>query len=296
MSYDRHRLMTDPARPSAELWRLAIGLVLCLVVWFALARGIVSVIGGIMQSEAFMELLTGVQSGRTPGGLLLMLALTGTLGLGAALVAETLHRRSPRSLFGPGAGFWRDFLRVLGAIAVLNLVVMLLPPWDLYGETQQGLAPRTWLLFLPVTLAVLLLQTGAEELFFRGYFQSQLAARVRHPAIWLGLPSLAFGLAHYAPAIYGDNALIVALWSVCFGLAAGDLTARAGNLGPAIALHFANNVLAIAVISLGGDMSGLALRHLPFGPEDTEAIAALLPVDLAMILVSWLVARLALRR
>ncbi|SMX33508.1 CPBP family intramembrane glutamic endopeptidase [Maliponia aquimaris] len=295
MSYARHRLMTDPARPSAELWRLVVGLVLCLVVWFGLARGVIAVLGSVMQADAYMDLLARLQTGTTPGALLLVLALTGTLGLGVLLVSETLHGRPAHSLFGPWPLFRRDFLRVLGAVAALNLVVLLLPPWDLYGETQAGLALNTWLLFLPTTLMAVLLQTGAEELFFRGYFQSQLAARLRHRAIWLGVPSLAFGLGHYMPEVYGDNALAVALWSVAFGLAAGDLTARAGNLGPAIALHFANNFLAFAVISLGGDMSGLALRQLPFGPEDSAAIAALLPVDLLMIGVSWLAARVALR-
>jgi membrane protease YdiL (CAAX protease family) len=173
--------------------------------------------------------------------------------------------------------------------------VLLLPPWDLLQQTRPGLPPGTWMLFLPTTLVVLLIQTGAEEIYFRGYFQSQLAARFRHPAIWLGVPSVAFGLGHYMPGVYGDNALAIALWSVGFGLAAADLTARAGNLGPAVALHFVNNLSAVAVISMSGDMSGLALRLLPFGPEDTQAIAALLPVDLAMILLSWLAARVALR-
>lgn len=295
MSYARHRLMTDPARASAEPWRLVLGLVLCVVVWFGLARGVIAVLGSVMPADAYIDLLARLQTGTTPGALLLVLALTGALALGVALVSETLHARPAPSLFGPWSAFRRDFLRVLGAVAALNLVVLLLPPWDLYGETLPGLALNTWLLFLPTTLVVVLIQTGAEELFFRGYFQSQLAARVRHPAIWLGLPSLAFGLGHYAPEVYGDNAPAVALWSVVFGLAAADLTARAGNLGPAIALHFVNNFAAFAVISLGGDMSGLALRQLPFGPEDTAAIAALLPVDLAMIGVSWLAARVALR-
>lgn len=295
MSYARHRLMTDPARPSAEAWRLLLGLVLCLVAWFGLARGVVAAIGGFMQPDAYMDLLERMQAGATPGSLLLVLALTGTLGLGVMLVSETLHRRPASSLFGPWPAFRRDFGRVFVAIAGLNLLFMLLPPWDLYGETLPGLALRSWLLLLPVTLAVVLMQVGAEELFFRGYFQSQLAARVRHPALWLGLPSIAFGLGHYMPEVYGDNAVKIALWSVAFGVAAGDLTARAGNLGPAIALHFVNNVMALTLVSLGGDMSGLALRQLPFGPEDTAAIAALLPVDLALIPVSWLAARVALR-
>lgn len=295
MSYRRHQMMTAPAGPSAELWRLAVGLVLCVVIWFGLARGIIAAMGSLMEGDAYLTLLERLQTGTTAGSLLLMLLLTGALGVGAMVVAETLHGRSGASLLGPLRLFRRDFLRVGGAMVVLNTAVLALPPWDFLSSTRPGLPVNTWLLFLPTTIVVLLIQTGAEEVFFRGYFQSQLAARLRHPAIWLGVPSLAFGMGHYVPGVYGENALMVAAWSVLFGLAAGDLTARAGNLGPALALHFVNNFMAFAVVSLGGDMSGLALRQLPFGPEDTEAIAALLPLDLAMIGVSWLAARLALR-
>ena len=75
-----------------------------------------------------------------------------------------------------------------------------------------------------------------------------------------------------------------------------DLTARSGSLGPAIAVHFCNNVSAILVVSLPDDLSGLALYLTPFGMQDTDALAAWLPVDFAMMLVFWLAARLAIRR
>ncbi|WP_417207879.1 CPBP family intramembrane glutamic endopeptidase [Antarctobacter sp.] len=295
MSYRRHQIMTAPAEPRAELWRLALGLVLCIVIWFGLARGIIALLGGVMAGDAYLTLLAGLQTGTTPGSLLLVLLLTGALGVGAMMVAQMLHDRRGISLLGPWRLFRWDFLRVAGALVVLNAAVLALPPWDLLTSTRPGLPLNTWLMVLPATLVVVFIQTGAEEVFFRGYFQSQLAARVRHPAIWLGLPSLAFGLGHYMPGVYGDNALMVAGWSVLFALAAADLTARTGNLGAAVALHFVNNVMVFALVSLGGDMSGLALRQLPFGPEDTGAIAALLPLDLAMIGVSWLTARVALR-
>ncbi|MGP6087820.1 lysostaphin resistance A-like protein [Antarctobacter jejuensis] len=295
MNYQRHRQMTDPGKARPELWRLCIGLVLAVVIWFGLARGLVAVLGSLMDQDAYLTLLEQLQSGTTPGALLFLLFLTGALAAGAMVVAEVLHDRPGLGLLGPWAQFRGDFLRVAGAIAVLNLIILILPPWDLVPETTPGLAPRDWMLFLPTTLAVLLIQTGAEEVFFRGYFQSQLAVRFRHPAVWLIVPSMVFGMGHYLPEVYGENALMVALWSVAFGLAAGDLTARTGNLGAAVALHFVNNFLAIAVVSLKGEMSGLALRQYPFGPEDVDAVGALLPFDLALIFLSWLAARVALR-
>lgn len=295
MSYRRHQIMTAAAAPRAELWRLALGLVACIVIWFGLVRGISALLRGLMQDDAFLTLMERMQTGTTPDGLLLTLALTGGLGVATMVVAETLHGRRGIGLLGPRVLFWRDFLRVSLVLMGLNAVVLLLPPWDFLTTTQPGLPLETWVLLLPVTLVVVFIQVGAEELFFRGYFQSQLAARLRHPAIWLGVPSIAFGLGHYLPEVYGDNAVMVALWSALFGLAAADLTARSGNLGAAVALHFVNNALVFALVSPRGDMSGLALRQLPFGPEDTAAMAALLPMDLAMVGLSWLAARVALR-
>ncbi|KUF10145.1 CPBP family intramembrane glutamic endopeptidase [Pseudoponticoccus marisrubri] len=296
MSYDRHALMTDPARPSAELWRLGLGLIVALAVMFGLARGIVAMLRTLLDPDRYLEIVAQLDRADTPLGLLGLLVLMGAMGAGTVVAAEMIHKRSAASLIGPPGLALRQFARVALALLLLNGAVALLPPWPLSQATEPGLDPRLWLALLPLTLLGLAIQTGSEELLFRGYLQSQLAARVAHPAVWIGLPSAAFALGHYAPGTYGDNALTIAAWSFGFGVAAADLTARAGTLGPAVALHMVNNFIAMALVSLQGDMSGLALYRFAFGPEDAAAVAALLPADLAMIGLSWLAARVALRR
>jgi len=130
---------------------------------------------------------------------------------------------------------------------------------------------------------------------FRGYLQQQLAARWNAPLIWMAVPSVLFGLAHY-DADAGSNAWLVVLWAIMFGLMMADLTARAGSLGPAIALHFVNNLMAMLLIGLPESLSGLALYHYPMGMDNEAAIRALLPLDVMFVVVSWLGARLAIRR
>ncbi|MBP0483157.1 CPBP family intramembrane glutamic endopeptidase [Sagittula salina] len=293
--YERHAVMTVPARASAEIWRLALGLFVAALVMFGLARGVMALIASLVSDETALGLSAALQTAETPTGLLLLLFLMGAMGAGALVAAEVVHKRAARSLFGPARLFWRQFLRVLVVLVVLNAAIALLPPWPLAEATEPGLPPTQWLALLPLTLIGLLLQTGSEELLFRGYFQSQLAARLKHPAIWLTVPSAAFAIGHYAPETYGSNAFAIALWAFLFGVVAADLTARAGSLGPAIALHLVNNFVAIALVAMQGDMSGLALMQLPFGPDDEAAVAAWLPVDLATMGVSWLAARLAIR-
>ncbi len=86
------------------------------------------------------------------------------------------------------------------------------------------------------------------------------------------------------------------LWATLFGLAAADLTARAGTLGPAIALHLVNNFNAIALAAPEGAFDGLALYTYPFSLASSEALIAWAPIDLMILFCSWLTARLALRR
>jgi len=161
---------------------------------------------------------------------------------------------------------------------------------------ERNLAAGTWVMFLPFAIIAVFVQVSAEEILFRGYIQQQLAARFRSPLIWILVPAGLFGLGHYMPQDAGENATLIALWAVVFGVLMADLTARSGTLGPAIAVHLANNVVAIVVVSLPDSLSGLSLFLAPFSMADADAVRTWLPVDFAMMFVSWLAARLALRR
>lgn len=293
MSYGPHHRLTDPARPRAELWRLVLGVCLALFVMLSLSRMVFTLARMLLDPDAYRAFADTLLDGTTPATLLILLGSMGFMGIGALVAARLIHHRSARSLFGPGA--LSQGLRVAGAMIVLTLAVALLPPWDTFTGTTRNLPFGLWLMLLPLSLTALLIQTGAEELFFRGYLQSQLAARFKHPVVWLTIPSALFALGHHAPAMFGDNALYVTLWAFAFGVAMADLTARSGSLGPAIAIHLVNNATAILLVSMQGELSGLALYHLPFGPGDSAQIRAVLPVDLALLGLSWLTARVALR-
>ena len=74
-----------------------------------------------------------------------------------------------------------------------------------------------------------------------------------------------------------------------------DLTARAGTLGPAIAVHLVNNASALIFVSLPDSLSGLSLYTVPYSMSDTEQLRAWLVVDFALMIVGWLAARVAIR-
>ncbi|NVO56270.1 CPBP family intramembrane metalloprotease [Rhodobacteraceae bacterium B1Z28] len=292
IAYSAHEQLVRTARARPELWRLLVGLVLIGLFITALNLVFIAVVAGLGPNDWAVEFLQGA----SPLAMLVLLSSFGFVTLGVAVVARQLHNRSLSSILGPYSQGLRQFWQVFRALLILGVLVAALPPYDMGAPLTQNMALSTWLFLLPFSAAAVLIQISSEEVLFRGYIQQSLAARFRSPVIWMGLPSVLFAAGHYAPAAAGDNALLIAAWSCLFGLLASDLTARAGTLGPAIALHFFNNVIALLLISLPGNLSGLALFLLPIDMADTEMLRPWLYVDFAVMLVCWLTARLAIRR
>ncbi|WP_114964506.1 CPBP family intramembrane glutamic endopeptidase [Alkalilacustris brevis] len=286
-----------PARRYPQLWRLLAGLVVIGVVHVAWSA-LVMLGAGLMIGRGLIAAPPGGLSretiGASPGMMLMLLATFAGMGIGTVLAARLLHRRGLRSLIGPGRTALRHFLGGAALILAVNLLALaaLVDP----AAPEPALPMRLWLALLPLALLGVLVQTGAEELVFRGYLQQQLAARFSSTLVWMLLPSLAFGMLHYEPGQMGANAWPVVAITALFGLIAADLTARAGTLGLAWGLHFSNNLFALLLLSPQGDLSGLALYRMPFGADDTETMPLLLAFDAVLLLAIWAICRLALRR
>lgn len=290
--YRPHERLVAPAQPTAAPGWLVAGVGLILLVFMVLNLIYLWVLQALPDWPMLRHELS---DGTTPRALWLILLGFLPLLAALALVLRVLHRRPLFGLLGPPGPALRDFWRVTRALALLFVILALLPYPDALAP-QQRISLGDWAGLIPLSLALILLQVATEELLFRGYLQSQLAARFRPPVIWMLVPALLFGLLHFDPATYGSNAVWLAGWAVVFGLAAADLTARSGTLGPALALHFVNNVSALMWSSMQGHWDGLALFALPFGPGNTAMLAGLLPVEGLMLLCGWLTARIALRR
>jgi len=278
-----------PARRHPELWRLVLGICVVLTVQL-LWVGAISLLLGLLARPG--SAAGGI--GTTPGVLVILLLSFAGLGFGTVLAARWLHRRGAGTLIGHGPTALRHF--TLAAVLILGVhgAGFMLTMDGI--ALEQGLVPAVWLAFLPLALLAVLIQTGAEEVAFRGYLQQQLAARFASRFVWMVLPSLAFGFLHYEPGQMGDNVWLIVGVTGLFGLVAADLTARSGTLGLAWGLHFANNVFALLIVVPRGDLSGLALFQVPFGPDDVESMPVLLLVDAIVLGVIWAICRLALRR
>lgn len=301
-SYAAHAGFVAPARDRSDLRLLVVGVLLVEVIYLAsvhLMEPLLTLVPLIPAHE--------VMHGTTPAGLRVHLFSFATLGLAVVLVARRLHGRGFPSLVGPAGPMLRQMIRVTlvaGAMVLVVQMLMLDPAMLDYGE-MRPLGP--WLALLPLSLAAILVQSGAEELFYRGYVQQQLAVRHASPWVWMVLPNLLFAAAHYAPGMSYGEAVQYLIWAFFFGVAASDLTARSGTLGPAIGFHLVNNALAFLLYGEAhGSDSGLALFLFPpdLGmdalPEEAfvepPALDLLFLSDLAGIGMLWIAARIAIWR
>lgn len=291
MTYAPHEDLLIEARKKPELWRFAAGIVLVLALWFMLGLAFDSLVLPLLIA------LTGggdFLNGNDPTGMALLLGGFVLPIIAVALALPILHARSLGSLLGPRGRFLWKMRRVTLALVALLVVLLILPPYDMGAPVERNMPFGQWLSYLPLALGLVLIQTSAEEILFRGYLQQGLAARFQSPLIWMGLPSVLFGLGHYMPTEAGDNAWLIVAGATFYGLVMADLTARSGSLGPAIAVHFVNNVFALLILATPTSLSGFALLLQPITMEDA-ALRPWLWLDFAVITVSWLAARVAIR-
>ncbi|WP_371227656.1 CPBP family intramembrane glutamic endopeptidase [Roseovarius sp. 2305UL8-3] len=298
MSYRPHEQLVAPARSTNELIRLIIGAIAVVVVFVLLGMVYAGLERALLPPDISNQLRQDLITSTTAVSTLVNLFFFGLMTVSLAIVLRMIHSRSLISLIGyPPLALWQFWLvtrALVGLYIAIYILTAFLPaPESL--QTSINMAFGKWLLFLPLTLLGLLIQTSAEELVFRGYLQSQLAARFSHPLVWIVVPSLLFALLHFDPEVMGNSAWLIVVWAGCFGMAAADLTARSGTLGPAIALHLTNNTIAIALTAPDGNFDGLALYTYPFSMTDADILMAWMPVEMLVLLCTWLVARLTLR-
>ncbi|QHQ36870.1 CPBP family intramembrane glutamic endopeptidase [Algicella marina] len=227
--------------------------------------------------------------------LLVLLAAFAGVHLGVLVAGLVLHGKPYRAFWGQLPAFRPRAFALGTCLILLTLSVLILPAIFISPPVPQVPLP-TWLSFLPFVLIVLLVQTSAEELLFRGYLQPLLASRFNSRLVWLLLPAFLFGALHWKPDPYGPNAAIVVIAATLMGLIAGDVTARTGNISAAFGLHFGNNCVGLLFLATPGDLSAFGLYLTPIGPEDVQATRIGLIANVVLMGLAYGLWRLFLRR
>lgn len=271
-----------PAYQTRQLWRLLCGVLLIVVLYFAFTFLFSFIISRTAAPHQGGDILLNIVNGTQPKYIILLLSTFVFLFVSVLVAAKIFHKRGLRSLLGPDlTKIWRGFWIGAGILSALSLITAAV--FSVFKPPIENMAFWTWLPWVLLALPFLLIQVSAEELLFRGYLQQQLAARFASRWMWWVLPSTIFGALHYDPETMGSNAWIVVAHTALFGLIAADITARTGNLGTAIGLHFANNLMALTVIVLDGSLSGLGLYKTAFHVSDEAFVKRILIVDLIFV-------------
>ncbi|MDI1355879.1 MAG: CPBP family intramembrane metalloprotease [bacterium] len=142
--------------------------------------------------------------------------------------------------------FWFAFL-VWGAL----LVAMVLLDYFLNpGEMTVSFNVQGILFSLLIMVIFMPIQTGLEELVFRGYLVQGLAQIFHNGIIPLFLTSLLFGLAHITnPEVKEFGIPVMLTYYCCFALFMGAITLLDEGLELAFGLHFANNMVSSILVS-----------------------------------------------
>lgn len=273
---------------SGGTWgKLALAVGITLLGWWLIGSAILATLG------------EDAAQGVTRGGFLINVALFLILITLTARVARAVHGREWSDLLGERTRLLSDFLSVLGACGIVYAIFITMG-LDTSGATMRPLAG--WLMFLPFALMGILVQSLAEEVFYRGYLHQQVAAMDARPWVWLLVPSLIFGLSHALnDTSSAATAISYIVWTTAFGIACADLTARTGSIGAGWGLHVAVNIAALCIASqTGAPLSAAALflfpeRAFDYVPETSLIVMSTL-FELAFLAVLWLAARNAIRR
>lgn len=280
-----------PARARPQIWRLVAGIVLTAGLYAGLISGFALLIGRML-GPGGAPFYRDLMGGRSPLGVTALLLSFVAMAVGPALAVRWLHKRPVRSLFGPRRGGGRAFALAGGVILAAWLAGLAFVA-AIYA-LDPGLPLSTWAIWLPVALIGLLVQTGAEEVLFRGYMQQQLAARFDSPLVWMVIPSMIFGLLHFDPGKGATEGWLIVAVTALFGLIAADLVARTGAIWAGWGMHFANNAFAILILGKPGLLDGMALFLLPF--DAGASLRGFLLLDLGALLMLWAVLRRLLPR
>jgi membrane protease YdiL (CAAX protease family) len=142
--------------------------------------------------------------------------------------------------------FWFAFLIWGGLLIITVLSQFFISPQSLtINFNLQGflISFLLMLVFMPI-------QTGIEEVIFRGYLIQGLSLIFKNGITPLIVTSLLFGLAHMSnPEVQAYGWPIMLSYFVCFAFFMGIITLLDEGLELAFGIHFANNIISSILVT-----------------------------------------------
>ena len=152
-----------------------------------------------------------------------------------------VHHRPMRGLFTDGRPFRFGFAvqsAVLWCMLWLAGTILLPNGWELLARRFKEVPLAWWPVLAVAMFCAMAVGRTAEEIMFRGYLMTRVAAWVRRPWLAVCISTVVFTLMHH-----GNAAAYTAI--ALFGIAFGAASIRAGTLAPMIGLHTAHDTLEV---------------------------------------------------
>ncbi|MFC5178845.1 CPBP family intramembrane glutamic endopeptidase [Nocardioides taihuensis] len=175
-----------------------------------------------------------------------------------------------------GVGFGVSAVVGLATVAGAALVGAIDLEWG-------GMDWSRWLPLLAIGLVGLLIQTGAEEMLFRGYLTQLMRRLTSHPAVFLAVPALVFAAPHISNVKSLGGGPLVMLPYFATGLLYGWAAYRSGSLYLSWGLHFNNNLFNLLVVGASDDILK-SVAPLQFPGPDLLVTTVIIVVQCALTL------------
>jgi uncharacterized protein len=250
----------DSARSGKNApWRYLMGVLFCLGVWVGGAlwiQSLVVVVSGWFSANLnepvgqFLFPLAGSDDFNKIATFVINVAPFLFLGIGVGITIKLFHGRSLKSLVSPAQQirWWRvlaGFGVWFGILIVQSLIEFALNP----RAFAWNFEPVQWLIFLPIALLLIPIQTSAEEVFFRGYLLQGLGLIVRSPVALTFLSSLPFAFVHLGNPEMQRGAVWIALTYFTLAVFFTTITLQDNGLELALGVHGANNLFIVLLIN-----------------------------------------------
>ena len=245
-----------------------------------------------VDSTEFLELMQRAM-GLSPitYGLFLLTFPAGCLGL--YLAQKLVHRRSLKALHTAWANinWWRIFEGFLITVFVLGGFVFIGSKLGFVDVRLTFNAQAFWG-FALVSLILIPLQSGTEEIVFRGYFNQGLMHFVKNKWIVFSITSLGFMALHLSnpEALDGaaaGNLPIVMSGYFFFGFAMCLLVWIDDGLESAIGVHAGNNCFAAILVNYEGSVLPTPSVFLSKPDVNIDSIATIVTLAVIVGIIWW---------
>mgnify|MGYP006277428075 CR=1 FL=1 len=209
----------------------------------------------------------------------------------AALTVPLIYRRTLLSGVSSALHFrWNRYGLGIASWAGINAIGVL---FSFVTEPEQltfHFEAATFFPALAVGLLLLPIQTGAEEIFFRGVIPQMLSKLLKSPWIVIAITSAIFAALHLSNPEAQESLILAFITFFVMGAGFGYIAYISGGLEIVLGAHFINNLSGLFVVGYDNSViQGAPLWSVPAADLAASAVSTSILIVLWSVLVRRLI-------